>query len=144
MSDEIKITGEQAEKIYVMCDEISYKGETLYDLIFQKKDLVDDMIKLPPEIRMQCQSELAELQGAEFDSVKWNKFVNKYPELMKSTNDYEYKIVKFLRLNPVMTKKLAKLCSGKDVKDIDEAVEVCQKYIRFLASDTKLSVSEAE
>ena len=102
------------------------------------------MSKLPPEIRMQCQSELAELQGAEFDSVKWNKFVNKYPELMKSTNDYEYKIVKFLRLNPVMTKKLAKLCSGKDVKDIDEAVEVCQKYIRFLASDTKLSVSEAE
>jgi hypothetical protein len=142
MSDEMKITGEQAEKIYVMCDEISYKGETLYDLIFQKKDLVDDMIKLPQERRTECYNELMEIRNQEFDSVKWNKFVNKYPELMRSTNDYEYKIVKFLRMNATLTKKLAKLCTGSDVKEIDRAVEVCQKYIRFLASDSELSVPE--
>ena len=142
MAEQIKITGEQAEKIYVMCDEITYKGETLYDVIFQKKDLMDDIIKLPAEIRMKCQADLQEMQGTDFDSAKWMAFVGKYPEILKSTQEFDYKIVKFLRMNPVATKKLAKLCSGKDIKDIDEAVEVCQKHIRFLASDSKLPVSE--
>lgn len=144
MTENVVITGEMAEKAFVLCDAIEYKGETLYDLIFtEQNDFSKILMGYTPEKRKQFQIDAEALQKCPEEKMNelGLEIMNKYPEIYKPSTDLQFKIKKMLNLNSDKAKALAKAFDGKTY-DIFEAVEVCLKWIRFLKNHSELPVSE--
>jgi hypothetical protein len=132
---EPKITGEQTEKMLLLYDQIEYKGQTLYDLIFHSESMVDVFMTYTPKKKADYEADTLKLSQADPKSALYRKLSDemnfKYSDLYKPQVAMIFKATKFLHMNPAKTKELAKVFSHKDLS-IMEATEVCLESIRFL------------
>ena len=142
--EQMKITGEMAEKAFLLCDSIEYKNETLYDLIFSQQNSADKIMMMSSAKRREFQEDIAKIETLSGDELTDFNFtmIDKYPEIYKSSYDTEFKIKKMLNLNAAKAKQLAKLFDPEKDHDIFEAVEVCLGSMRFLTANQALSIHE--
>lgn len=134
LKETVNLSAKNAEKAYILMDQIVYDEKSLYDVVFNNSNSLD-LDVLTPERRkafFELSAKIAKEKNKDKQSELSSDVMLQFPELIQLNSDNDFIIKKHLRMNAEKCKQLAELYLGKKPTDMMEAVEQSQLYISFL------------
>lgn len=130
----VKLSAGNAEKAYVIMDEVEYKGRSFYDISFAtidpmsifSKEEQTEYIDLINKYRLDSEKGIDIPENMDMELLK------RFPKLASIQTNKGFLINKVLNMNGKVAKELAELYIDNPEMDHREAVGFAKSYISFL------------